>query len=509
MTDPSPILKTNDIYMAFGRVDVLRDIHFEIYPGEVHGLVGENGAGKSTLAKIIAGVHQPRSGTIQISANGGGLTEVQIPNPHAATQLGIALIHQEPLTFPELDVAENIFIGRQPVSRGVRRVDWAGMYRRSEEILQSLGVNLDSHQKVRGLSIADQQMVEMAGALSQDARVLLMDEPTAALTPNEVDELFKIMRKLRDQGTAIVFVSHRLDEVFEICDRITVLRDGELIGVRQKGETNVDEIIRMMVGRPLSALYERGASSTIGETLLEVQGLTRNRKFSDISFDVKAGEIVGLAGLVGSGRTEVARALFGTLDIDQGIVRFEGKEVHIHHPRQALAAGVIYLPEDRQHHGLVMPMSVTENTTLPIISQVANWGWLRTQNERKITQDYVEKLRIVLRSINQPVRELSGGNQQKVVISKWLLSKPKVMILDEPTRGIDIGAKSEVHHLMGELAAQGMGILMISSELPEILAMSDRILVMKEGRITGRFTKAEATAEKIMASATGQVMEGA
>ncbi|OGO38473.1 MAG: hypothetical protein A2W35_17080 [Chloroflexi bacterium RBG_16_57_11] len=509
MTDPSPVLKTNGIYMAFGGVDVLRDVTFEIYPGEVHGLVGENGAGKSTLAKIIAGVHQPRSGTVQISINGGGLSSVEIPNPHAATQLGIALIHQEPLTFPELDVAENIFIGRQPMTRGFHRVDWSQMYRRSNEILKSLGVELDPHRKVRGLSIADQQMVEMAGALSQEARLLLMDEPTAALTPNEVKELFTIMRRLRDQGTAIVFVSHRLDEVFEICDRITVLRDGELIGVRKSTETTVDGIIRMMVGRPLSALYERGATASQGRTLLEVDRLSRNRKFYDISFDVRAGEIVGLAGLVGSGRTEVARALFGTLDIDQGSVRIDGKEVRIHHPRQALSAGMIYLPEDRQHHGLVMPMSVTENTTLPILSQVANWGWLRNQNEHKITRDYVEKLRIVLRNIGQPVRELSGGNQQKVVISKWLLSQPKVMILDEPTRGIDIGAKSEVHHLMGELAAQGMGILMISSELPEILAMSDRILVMKQGRITGRFTKADATAEKIMAAATGQVMEGA
>lgn len=509
MTELSPVLKTSGIYMAFGGVDVLRDVTFEIYPGEVHGLVGENGAGKSTLAKIIAGVHQPRAGKIHIRRDGDGLSPVEIPNPHAATELGIALIHQEPLTFPELDVAENIFIGRQPMTRGFRRVAWAEMYRRSNEILRSLGVELDARQKVRGLSIADQQMVEMAGALSQDARILLMDEPTAALTPNEVKELFTIMRKLRDQGTAIVFVSHRLDEVFEICDRITVLRDGELIGTRKPGETTVEEIIRMMVGRPLSALYERGERGSVGRPLLEVEGLSRNRKFYDISFEVRAGEIVGLAGLVGSGRTEVARALFGTLDIDQGTVRIDGKQVHIHHPRQALAAGMIYLPEDRQHHGLLMPMSVTENTTLPVLSQLANWGWLRDQNERKVTQNYVEKLRIVLRNINQPVRELSGGNQQKVVISKWLLSQPKVMILDEPTRGIDIGAKSEVHHLMGELAAQGMGILMISSELPEILAMSDRILVMKEGRITGRFTREEASAEKIMAAATGQVIEEA
>ncbi len=504
MTEISSVLKAAGIYMAFGGVNVLKSVDFEIYPGEVHGLVGENGAGKSTLAKIIAGVHQPKAGTITLKGQ-----KVEIPNPHAATEFGIALIHQEPLTFPELDIAENIFIGRQPVSGGLKRVNWSGMYQRSGEILQSLGVVLDPHSKVRGLSIADQQMVEMAGALSQDAKILLMDEPTAALTPNEVEDLFAIMRKLRDQGTAIVFISHRLEEIFDISDRITVLRDGELVGVRKPQETNVDEIIRMMVGRPLSALFEKGEDHVVGKPMLEVKNLTRSMKFEDINFEVRAGEIVGVAGLIGSGRTEVARSLFGTLDYDSGTVRLDGKEVKITHPRQALSLGLIYLPEDRQHYGLLMPMSVSQNATLSIIDQIARGGWVRENLERQITQEYVEKLRIALRNVGQPVRELSGGNQQKVVISKCLLTKPKVMILDEPTRGIDIGAKAEVHRLIGELAVQGMAILMISSELPEILAMSDRIIVMREGHITAHFDKSEATAERIMAAATGQILEGA
>jgi ABC-type sugar transport system ATPase subunit len=313
---------------------------------------------------------------------------------------------------------------------------------------------------------------------------------------------------MRDQGAAIVFISHRLEEIFQICDRITVLRDGELVGMRKPEESSIDGIIRMMVGRPLSALFEKGNGHEVGVPMLEVEGLSRNMKFEDISFQVRAGEIVGIAGLVGSGRTEVARALFGALDIDQGIVRLQGKEVKINHPRQALALGLIYLPEDRQHHGLLMPMSVTHNMTLTILSRLAKGGWIRDRSERAITRTYVDNLRINLRDINQPVRELSGGNQQKVVLSKWLMVQPKVMILDEPTRGIDIGAKSEVHRLMGDLANQGIAILMISSELPEILAMSDRIIVMREGRITGLFDKSEATAERIMAAATGQLLEG-
>jgi rhamnose transport system ATP-binding protein len=504
MTENSPEMRTKGIDMAFGSVYVLKDIDFEIYPGEVHGLIGENGAGKSTLIKILAGVHQPKAGEIILRDK-----VVQVPNPHAAVDMGIAMIHQEPQTFPDLDVAENIFIGRQPMTDGLHRVDWSKMYGRAEGILNSLGVEFDPHTKVRVHSIADQQMVEMAGALSQNAQILFMDEPTAALTPTEVEDLFAIMNNLREQGTAIVFISHRLEEIFDICDRITVLRDGELIGERKPEETSTDEIIHMMVGRPLSALYERSAGQKIGEPVLEVKNLSRTQKFDDITFDVRAGEVVGLAGLVGAGRTDVARALFGALDIDSGTIRIDGEEVKITRPREALGHGMVYVPEDRQRNGLLMQMSIEKNMTLAILERIAPNGWLNEKSEHNIAQEYVNKLRIVLRNIGQPVRELSGGNQQKVVLSKWLLAEPRVMLMDEPTRGIDIGAKSEVHHLIGELAAEGIAILMISSELPEILAMSDRIIVMREGRISGHFTKEEATAEGVIAAATGQVLEGA
>jgi ABC-type sugar transport system ATPase subunit len=350
-------------------------------------------------------------------------------------------------------------------------------------------------------------MVEMAGALSQDAKILLMDEPTAALTPSEVDDLFSIIRLLRDQGTAIVFISHRLEEIFDICDRITVLRDGELIGQRMADEVSVDEIIRMMVGRPLSTLFEKGDSEEFGEPVLEVENLVRALKFDDISFNVRAGEIVGMAGLVGAGRTDVARALFGTLEIDSGTIRINGQEVKIGRPRDALKHGMIYVPEDRKKNGLLMPMSVTKNMTLAVLERLSPRGLLREKLEEQSAQEYIKKLNIILRDTSQPVRELSGGNQQKIVLSRSLMAKPKVMLLDEPTRGIDIGAKAEVHRLMSELAAQGIAILMISSELPEILAMSDRIIVMREGRINGRFDKEEASAERIIAAATGQILQ--
>ena len=502
MTDTAPVLQTRKINMAFGGVEVLTDVDFALYPGEVHGLVGENGAGKSTLVKILAGVYQPKRGQIVLKDK-----VVHIPNPHAATNLGIALIHQEPLTFPDLDVAENIFIGRQPMLRGLPRVDWKTMYARAEKILNSLGVDLDPHARVRGLSVADQQMVEMAGALSQDATILFMDEPTAALTPSEVADLFVIIRHLRAQGTAIVFISHRLEEIFEICDRITVLRDGEWVGERRPQETTTEEIIQLMVGRPLSALFDKGNEHEIGSPMLEVQGLSRIRKFQDISFEVHAGEILGLAGLVGAGRTDVARALFGVLDIDQGTVRIQGQAVNIKRPRNALSHGMVYVPEDRQHNGLLMDMTISNNITLAALERISRGIWLRKTMEDRHAQEYVEKLRIILRSLNQPVRELSGGNQQKVVLAKWLLAEPKIILLDEPTRGIDIGAKSEVHRLIGELASQGLAILMISSEMPEILAMSDRIIVMREGSISGHFTRDQATAERIIAAATGQVIE--
>ncbi len=502
MTQSRPILSAHDLHMAFAGVDVLRSVSISLYPGEVLGLVGENGAGKSTLAKIIAGVHQPTAGEIKYQGQ-----IVQIPSPHVAADLGIALIHQEPLTFPDLDVAENIFAGRQPLKG--RAVDWDTMYKRARELLTSLGVQIDPRAKVRGMSIADQQMIEMAAALSQAVKVVLMDEPTASLTPSEVAHLLTNIQRLREQGVAIVFISHRLEEVFEICDRVVVLRDGELVGERDVTTTTIEEIIRLMVGRPLSSLFEKQAGTQYGKPMLEVRQLSRRKKFADISLDVRAGEVVGLAGLVGSGRTDVGRALFGMLDTDSGEVRLDGKPLKIKSPREAMAHGLVYVPEDRQHYGLLMPMAISQNMTLSILERLSPRGWLRETDERSASQEYVQKLRIALRHVGQAVRELSGGNQQKVVLSKWLLTKPKVIILDEPTRGIDIGAKAEVHHLMGELAAQGLAILMISSELPEILAMSGRIVVMREGRIVARFEKAEATQERIIAAATGQIFDGA
>ncbi len=378
------------------------------------------------------------------------------------------------------------------------------MYSEAAKLLESLGVKLDPKAKVRGLSIADQQMVELAAALSQKARVLLMDEPTAALTPEEVGDLFRIVRRLRDAGTAIVFISHRLEEVFSISDRITVLRDGHCIGTRNVKETTTDEIIRMMVGRELGNLFDKPPAQ-IGEARLKVQNLASEGRFADITFEVRRGEILGVAGLVGAGRTDVGQSIFGIHAKSAGKVSLDGKQLNISSPRQAIDQGIAYVPEDRAHHGLLLPMSIATNTSIGELKKVSKFGFLNRKQDRQIAEDWRDKLRTRLRDVSQPARELSGGNQQKVVLSKWLLTDPQwALILDEPTRGIDVGAKSEVHHLMGELARQGKSILMISSDLPEVLAMSDRIIVMREGRITGHFTRSEATQEKIMAAATGQ-----
>ena len=484
--------------MAFGGVEVLKGIDIDLYPGEVHGLIGENGAGKSTMGKLIAGVYRPTGGTLTIAGQARTLA-----NPRQAMELGVALIHQEPLTFPDLDVAENIFIGRQP-TRGFRQIDWKTMVHRAGELLNSLGVNLDPKAKVQGLSVADQQMVELAAALSQNAKVLILDETTASLTPKEVEELFVIVRRLRDQGCAIAFVSHRLDEVFSICDRITVLRDGEKVGERDPLQSDIPEIIRMMVGRELASEKFVPAAGVAGTPMLQVEKLCQGETFTNISFAVKSGEIVGLAGLVGAGRTDVARALFGITQPTSGSIRVAGKAVSISNPKSAMAEGLALVPEDRQHHGLLMPVSIAENACLAILRSLSKMGWVNRKAIKANAEEYADKLRIAMRNVNQPVRDLSGGNQQKVVLSKWLLTKPKVLILDEPTRGVDVGAKAEVHRLMRELADAGLAILMISSDLQEVLAISERVLVMREGRIVREFAPGEATQENIMLAATGQ-----
>ncbi len=394
-------------------------------------------------------------------------------------------------------------MGRQP--RGVAGIRWGEMYEQADGILLSLGVKINARAKMSGLSIADQQMVEMAAALSQNAKILLMDETTAALTPSEVKDLFRVMRQLRDQGAALAFIGHRMEEIFEICDRITVLRDGDIVAHLLRRETSIDEVLKLMVGRSMASLYARQVKHQAGEIALEVKQLSRAGEFSDISFDIRQGEIVGLAGLVGAGRTEVARTIFGITSADSGDILIDGKSQKMVGPRDAMSRGIALVPEDRQHHGVLMPQSIWRNATLSVAARLSKLGWLRDDAARAQTTDYAQRLQIKLRSIEQPIRELSGGNQQKVVLSKWLLTQPKIMILDEPTRGIDIGAKAEVHKLISNLAAEGMAVLMISSELPEVLTMSDRILVMREGKLMREFSREHATPEKVIAAATGQM----
>ncbi|MFQ5858170.1 MAG: sugar ABC transporter ATP-binding protein [Anaerolineae bacterium] len=496
-----PILKLQNISKAFPGVQALEKVSFDLYSGEVHALVGENGAGKSTLIKVITGVHQPDAGEIVFQER-----QVTFPNPLTALQHGIAAIYQEPTLFPDLDIAENIFMGHQPVDAVTRRINWRQMYAEAERLLGALGVTLNPRTRVRGLSVADQQMVEIAKALSFNAQVLIMDEPTSALTLREVAELFRIARQLRDAGTAIVFISHRLEEAFELADRITVLRDGHRVGTRLVKEVTPDDVIHMMVGRTLADLFPK-QEAALGEPLLRIETLTKAGAFYDVSFELHRGEILGLAGLVGAGRSEVARAIFGVEPADGGRIWLDGREALIHSAKDALAMGIAYVPEDRQQQGLVLPMNITHNVTLPILQTFARLGWVDRTAEKTVAEEYAQRLDVRAAGLWQRVRQLSGGNQQKVVLAKWLATRPHILILDEPTRGIDVGTKAAVHKLMSELAGQGMAILMISSELPEILGMSDRVLVMYEGRVTGQFTRAEASQEKIMMAATGQMKE--
>jgi len=499
-TQREPILKLTNIHKAFGGVQALAGANFDLRPGEIHALVGENGAGKSTLVKVVTGVHQLDAGEVLFSGE-----PVTIANPLVAQRLGIAAIYQEATLFPDLDIAENIFMGHHPVRPFTRRVAWQRMYEQAAQPLQALGVDLDPHTRVRGLTIAQLQMVEIAKALSFNAQVLIMDEPTSALTLNEVADLFRIARQLRDAGAAIIFISHRLDEVFELADRVTVLRDGHYVGTRDVSDVTHDELIHMMVGRTLDNLFPK-MDVERGEVVLRVQGLTKEGMFEDVSFDLHQGEILGLAGLVGAGRTDVGRSLFGVAPADNGSIWVNGQQAKIDHPKDALALGVAYVPEDRQQHGLLLPMNITQNVTLPILGEFANFGWLNQEAEAQKAQEFAIQLDVRAAGLWQRARELSGGNQQKVVLAKWLAARPRILILDEPTRGIDVGTKAAVHGLMSALASQGMAILMISSELPEILGMSDRILVMCEGQVTGHFTRAEATQEKIMAAATARTL---
>ena len=489
-------VELDGISMRFGATQALDGVSLELYSSEIHALVGENGAGKSTLVKILAGVYQPDAGHLRLHG-----VPIQLQGPAHARELGIAVIHQEPRLFPDLSVAENVFIGHQPRTR-LGALDWSRMQRDAAGLFKELDVSIPPDSPVRGLSMADQQLVEIAKALSVDARILIMDEPTASLSLHEVERLFSIVRPLRDRGLAVLFVSHRLEEVFALCERATVLRDGRHVVTAPTRELAPGDLIRHMVGRDVS-LFSK-AETIAGDVLLEVRNLTRSGAFRDISFEVRAGEIVGMAGLVGAGRTEVARVLFGIDRADGGRVRLGGREVSFATPADALRAGVAYVPEDRHQEGLVLDFPIASNVTLPILPRLFPRFFVERAAERRLAQEYASQLRVRMTNVEQLVAALSGGNQQKVVIAKWLATRPRVLILDEPTRGIDIGAKVEVHRIVSELAAAGLCIILISSDLPEVLAMSDRVLVMHEGRLTAELSHAEATEERVMFAATGQ-----
>lgn len=491
-----PVLQVRDLSKRFDMTQALNKVSLDLRPGEIHALVGENGAGKSTLIKIITGIEQADEGEIRISGSVTSLSDAQ----HAQA-CGIAAIYQEPLVFPDLDVAENIFITHRNQGQFVR---WRHMHYEAERILADLGVQLDVRATAQGLTLAAQQAVEIAKAISLDVKVLIMDEPTASLSSHEVEQLFRTACQLRDRGVAVLFISHRLEEVFEIADRISVLRDGEHISTRRVAEVTRDLLIRDMVGRDVDQYYRHGPARISGDVVCRVRGLGRVGAFSGIDFELRAGEVLGFAGLVGSRRTDVALALFGIEPADSGEIEINGQKVTIASSRAAQQLGIAYMTEDRRKFGLAMPLSIAANLTLPVLRKYLNrFGLINRPQEYSAAEAYRRQLQIKAPSPMHMVGMLSGGNQQKVMFGKWLNTRPKVFLLDEPTRGIDVGAKAEVHTIIRELAGEGMAILLVSSDLPEVLAMSDRVLVMREGRQMGVLDRESATQEAVMLLATG------
>jgi ribose transport system ATP-binding protein len=488
------LLRAENISKGFPGVQALNEVSFEVHEGEVHGLVGENGAGKTTLVHVLSGAHRRDAGHIYY-----GGQDVDLRNPHEAARLGIAVVHQEAALAPNLSVADNIFLGHMPSSNlGFIRQEQVDDEAR--RLLASLGVEMDVRQSVERLTASEQQLVEIAKALSYQARLVMMDEPNSSLASMETDRLFKTIERLRGEGIAVVFVSHRLSEVFHICDRITVLRDGRRIATVDTEDTSVESVIQMMVGREMR-VQPRERAPVSGEPILEVRGLEHDNEVNGVSFTLHAGEILGFAGLVGAGRTAMAMTLFGALRASGGEVHVEGERTDISSPMDAVRRRIGFVPEDKKLQGLFLGMAVRENVSMAILRDLARLGFLSQDKERSVVSEYVDRLHVQTPSIEQTVANLSGGNQQKVVMSRWLAMRPKVLILDEPTQGIDVGAKAEIHDIISDLAAQGMGIILISSELPELLALSDRLLVMKEGRIVGEYPWTEALSEDIMRSA--------
>ncbi len=493
------ILQMKNIEKSFPGVKALDNVTFSCFQGEVHALLGENGAGKSTLMKVLSAAHQPNSGEIWFK---GQL--FNHPDPIAAQKAGIGIIYQEFNLIPYMSVVENIFLGREPLVSG-KFIDYKTMKNEARKLLNGLGLNIDVSQKVKNLSVAQQQMVEIAKALSMNAELIVMDEPTATLTDHEIDFLFGTIRKLRANGKTIIYISHRLEEIFEVCDRVTILKDGKTVGTEDVASLDKDRMIKMMVGRTLGEYYPSRASAKRGAKVLDVRNIKREGVLKDVSFEAYAGEILGISGLVGAGRTELARAVFGADRFDSGRISLYGKEVRITEPLKAIQKSIGFATEDRKQQGLILGMSVKKNISLAVLDTILKGGLIQPKKEKEIADRYIKILKIASAGIDLPVSGLSGGNQQKVVLAKWLAKDCNVIILDEPTRGIDVGAKAEIYNLMRKLADQGKVIIMISSELPEIIGVSDRILVMHSGRITGEFTADEATEEKIMKCATGEV----
>jgi rhamnose transport system ATP-binding protein len=490
------ILALEGISKSFAGVNALKNVSFDVRAGEVHALLGENGAGKSTLIKIAAGVHTPDSGEIRLNDK-----PVRFSSPREANFAGIATVYQELLLFPDLTVAENIFLGHAPRTKW-RVLDWAKMRGRARALLNELdSPELEVDARVGSLSVANRQRVEIAKALSQDARFLIMDEPTASLADADVRRLMDVVRRLRERGVGIVYISHRMSEVFALADRVTVLRDGTYIGTHAVAEVTEGMLVSMMVGRPIDQLFPK-SDVPIGQPVLELRNVSYRDEVENISLTLRAGEIVGIAGLVGSGRTELALTIFGITPASSGEILIDGKPVTIHSPVAARDLGIAYVPEDRGLQGLIRSQTIRENVSLALIDRIARWSIVERTKESRLARDLISRFGIRARGPEQRVRQLSGGNQQKVVLAKWVATEPRVLIMDEPTRGIDVGAKAEIHALMCRLAGQGIAIMMISSELPEVLGMSDRVLVMHSGRIVAAFNRAEASPDAVGAAMT-------
>jgi rhamnose transport system ATP-binding protein len=491
------LLECRKITKHFPGIRALDEVDFRVRGGEVHALIGENGAGKSTLVKVLTGIHQPDSGLIILNGE-----PVQFRGPTASQAAGIAAIHQEATMFPELSVTENIYMGHHLTRGGGGLLDWKGMKLKTRSLLEKLELEINPETKVKDLSVAQRHMVEIVKALSLDARIVIMDEPTSALSLREIEDLYKIIRQLRTEGQAIVFISHKFEDIYEIADTFTVLRDGRHVGEGIVAETGMDEIVRMMVGRSLQQMFPK-TQVQLGETVLKVEGLSRTGIFEDISFDLHRGEILGFFGLVGAGRSELMRAIFHIEAASSGTISIKGREARIGSPAQAMEHGIAYVPEDRQLQGTILNMNIRENITLPIVEKLARHSFLDFQKEREVTGKYGGRMEIKSSGWEQAVNSLSGGNQQKVVLAKWLATRPEILIMDEPTKGIDVATKARVHEFISQMAAEGLAIILISSEIPEILFMADRIVVMHEGRITARLDRRQADSEKLVMAAMG------